>query len=693
MKDILKELNEQQRQAVESDAKHLLILAGAGTGKTRAITAKIIYLIKNKNISPNNIIAVTFTNKAANEMNERVLKFIKGEKAPLIKTFHSFGAYILRIESFVTGRNNNFQIYDTDDSKKVVTEIIKKFDYSKSETGKIHKWIQNFKQNVENYDTIKFKNEAYKEIYNEYNKYLLNSNCFDYEDLILEPYKIFLKHPEILSKYQNRFKYILVDEYQDTNKSQFELIKLLTGKDNHIMVVGDEDQSIYKFRGADINNILSFEENFIDTKIIRMEENYRSSGNILITANSLIKNNSLRLGKNLFTALEIGNKIKFFEAFNDFDEAEKILYLIEKNNMKFNDTVILYRTNNQSRSFEQVFNKEKIPYIVFGSITFFEREEIKDAISILKWLVNPKDKIAFARFINKPSRGIGNKTLSIFFDESGKYQDIFEALSSIDNFKSINKKAKESFIQIMEIFKDKDTLIERESIDKLLTNYLIKLKLWEYYEVKDNNEHTEKIINLTEFIKSLENRGQGINAILSLLEEVTLVSPIDDDRNYSNKIKLMTVHNAKGLEFENVFIAGMEEGLFPHMNSITQEDYEEERRLFYVAITRAKTNLTISLCRKRNLFGSENFQEPSQFLRELPMNILDKNNFGYSEDYLDKKNLLDFSIGDIVRHNDYGKGKIIMLKYQHGKHYVAVDFFDHSIKEFILEFSGLEKVI
>lgn len=692
MKEILKDLNEQQKHAVESDAKHLLILAGAGTGKTRAITSKIIHLIKNKNISPNNIIAVTFTNKAANEMKERVQKYIK-EKAPLIKTFHSFGAYLLRIEAFAAGRSNNFQIYDADDSKKAVLEIIRKFDYSKSEAGKIHKWIQNFKQNVENHESIKFKNDAYKEIYNEYNKYLLSSNCFDYEDLILEPCKIFSKYPEILSKYQNRFKYILVDEYQDTNRSQFKLIKLLTGKDNHIMVVGDEDQSIYKFRGADINNILSFEENFSDTKIIRMEENYRSTGNILITANALIKNNSLRLGKNLFTGLESGNKIKFFEAFNDFDEAEKILYLIEKNNMKFKDTVILYRTNNQSRSFEQVFNKEKIPYLVFGSITFFEREEIKDAISILRWLVNPKDKIAFTRFINKPSRGIGSKTLMTFFDESEKYQDILESLKRINDFNNISKKAKDSFNDIFEIFKDREDLIEKDSIDKLLIHYLHKLGLWEYYEEKDNEENTEKIINLTEFIKSLENRGKGKNAVLSLLEEVVLVSPIDEDRNNGEKIKLMTIHNAKGLEFENVFIAGMEEGLFPHRNSIDLEDYEEERRLFYVAITRAKSNLTISLCRKRNLFGSENFQEPSQFLRELPMEILDKNNFRYDEDNLSKKKETDFTIGDIVRHKDYGKGRIIMLKYQGGHYYVAVDFFDHSIKEFILEFSGLEKAI
>ncbi len=690
MQDILKLLNKEQRQAVESDTKYLLILAGAGTGKTRAITSRIIYLIKERKINPANILAVTFTNKAANEMKERVIKHIHDGMEPMIKTFHSFGAYILRIESFVSGRNKNFQIYDTNDSKKVISEIIKKFDYSKSETDKIYKWIQNFKQQVEDYDAIKYKNKTYKEIFSEYNNYLLKSNCFDFEDLILEPYKIFSKYPEILSKYQKRFKHILVDEYQDTNRSQFELLKVLSGKDSNVMVVGDEDQSIYKFRGADINNILSFEKNFSDAKIIRMEENYRSTENILITANSIIKNNLSRLGKNLFTNLKVGNKVLFFEAYNDFDEAEKILYLIEKYNMKLNNTAILYRTNNQSRPFEQVFNREKIPYIVLGSITFFEREEIKDAISILKWIVNPKDRIAFSRFVNKPSRGIGEKTLLSFFNELDTHDDIFDVLKNIKNRKSISNKARDSFFKLYEIFKDKDNLIESESIDKLLSYYLHELNLWEYYEQKDFNEQSEKINNITEFIKSLEKRGRGIDELITLLEELTLVTSTDEDKSYSNKIKLMTVHNAKGLEFENVFVAGLEEGLFPHANSIEEEDFEEERRLFYVAITRAKNNLTVSYCSKRNLFGVDNYQEPSQFLTELPEEILDRNCFGYFQEKSHKS--LDYAVGDIVRHKDYGNGKIIMLKYERGKNLIMIDFFDHSIMEFILEYTDLEKV-
>ena len=690
MDDILKNLNEQQKQAVKSISKHLLILAGAGTGKTRAITSRIIYLIKERHINPLNILAVTFTNKAANEMKERVFKYIEDDREPIIKTFHSFGAYILRIESYASGRNKNFQIYDSDDSKKVIAGIVKNFDYSKSETGRIYKWIQTFKQQIEDYDSIKYKNKTYKEIYNEYNKYLLNSNCFDFEDLILEVYKIFTKYPEILSKYQKRFKYILVDEYQDTNRSQFELLKLLAGSDNNVMVVGDEDQSIYKFRGADINNILSFEKNFIDTKIIRMEENYRSTINILETANSLIKNNISRLGKNLYTNVKGGNKIIIFEAFNDFDEAEKILYLIEKSNMQLNNIAILYRTNNQSRSFEQVFNREKIPYIVLGSITFFEREEIKDAISLLKWIVNPKDKIAFSRFINKPSRGIGEKALSTFFYESEKYTDFFDALKNIKNFKLLSKKASDTFVKIYEIFKDKDYLIDSHPIDQLLTFYLHKLNLWEYYEQKDLNEQTERLNNLTEFIKSLEKRGKGMTEILSLLEEVSLVSPVDEDKSYSNKIRLMTVHNAKGLEFENVFVVGLEEGLFPHANSIDQEDFEEERRLFYVAITRAKKNLIISYCRKRNMFGIDNFQEPSQFLMELPKEIFEESYLNYEQEKSSKS--LKYSVGNIVRHKDYGNGKIIMLKYVKGKNLIMIDFYDHSIKEFILEYTDLEIV-
>ena len=689
MNHILDKLNEEQLHAVTTDNKHVLILAGAGSGKTRAITARIIYLLEEKKINPYNILAVTFTNKAANEMKERVQKETRTGKDLLIKTFHSFGAYLLRREALFCKRSTYFQIYDADDSKKAVTSIMKKYGFQRSELGRINKWIKEYKQQVEDSSAIKYGDEEYLEIYNNYNKFLLDSNCFDFEDLILQPIKLFREYPEIIQKYQKRFKYILIDEYQDTNKAQFELVRALAGGDNNVMVVGDEDQSIYKFRGADINNILSFEKHFEDTKIIRMEQNYRSTSNILNTANNVIDNNSMRIGKNLYTNIKGGEKVNLLEAYNEVDEVEKILYLIDKKQMKLRETAILYRTNNQSRPFEQLLNKNKIPYVIFGTIGFFEREEIKDSVSILKWLINPKDRIAFSRFVNKPARGIGEKSLLEFYAESKKYKDMLDALVNVEKINSISKKAKDGLKTIAEIFKDREIRISEYSIDKLITHYLKELELWEYYKENDINESTEKIANLTEFITSIENRGTGEEALLALLEEVTLTTSIDkDEKTNYNKLKLMTIHNAKGLEFENVFIAGLEEGLFPHANSDTKEEFEEERRLFYVAITRAKKNLTISYCKRRRMFGFEDFQEPSQFLFELPKEYIERTIIENTDYRADE----EFSKGDIVRHRDYGKGKIIMIKYTSGKRLATIDFWDYSMMEVILEYTKLERV-
>lgn len=694
MNKILEKLNDPQKQAVLSEDKHVLILAGAGTGKTRAITSRIIYLIKEKNIPPSNILAVTFTNKAAREMKDRVQKDIGKYTDIMIRTFHSFGAYFLRNEAFVTGRDRFFHIYDDGESKKALNEILKKYDFAKKEIKYVRHWISTFKQQVEDLSGMDYKDEEYRTIYNHYNKFLLDSNCFDFGDLILEPVKIFKKYPEILKKYQDRFKYILIDEYQDTNKAQFELAKLLAGTDNKIMVVGDEDQSIYSFRGADIQNILNFEKDFDKTTIIRMEENFRSTNNILTTANELIKNNKFRLGKELYTKFDKGHKIKILNANNENDEAQKIINHIIDNKFNLNDTAILYRTNNQSRPFEQILNRTKLPYVIIGSIRFFEREEIKDSLSILKWLVNPKDKISFTRFVNKPAKGIGQKSIELFFEESKKHgNDLYKTLEKSGAIKGLSNKVKDSFAKIFEIFIDKESHLKNESIDTLLNYYLHQLKLLEYFENKDEVEGTEKVNNIIELIKSLQNRGKGIEDIHTYLEEVSLTSSMTTE-NYENKLKLLTIHNAKGLEFENVFISGIEEGLFPHSNSLeSNEEYEEERRLFYVAITRAKKNLILSYCNWRTMAGWQKYQTPSPFLDELPeelleLNFNDKNGIYKNEEKSD----VSFSKGDVVKHNDYGKGQILLIKKIQGKHLAKIDFWDHSLMDMILESSKLEKV-
>ncbi len=689
MEDILLTLNESQKIACTTNEKHVLILAGAGTGKTRTLISRIIYLVKNKNINPFNILAVTFTNKACNEMKNRISRYFNNNIEITIRTFHSFGVYILRNEAFMSERNKYFQIYDTDDSKKAIIEVLKKFGINKSMADKIYRWIQNYKQNLEKDSMTNFQNEEYFNIYKEYNEFLKKSNSFDFEDLILEPIKIFKKFPEILKKYQNKFSYILVDEYQDTNHSQFELLKLLNTENNFLMVVGDEDQSIYKFRGADINNILNFEKDYSNVRIIRLEQNYRSTSNILNTANVLILNNNLRIGKTLYSQNEKGSKIKIFESANETEEALNVMDYINTNNFIYNETVILYRTNNQSRPFEQIFNKYKIPHRIIGSIRFFEREEIKDFLSILKWLINPGDRIAFERFVNKPARGIGEKALNLFYLEAVNYIDLFNALQNIERMKSLTAKQKETFLLLLEIFKDKDKFLNEKAVDKLGLYFFERLNLWEYYKNYDSTHDTDKINNLIEFLKSLEFKGKGIDVIVSVLEETSLTQPEDSIDENNNKIKLMTVHNAKGLEFENVFIAGAEENLFPHINSCDDEsDFEEERRLFYVALTRAKKNIFISFCRERNIFGRFEQMNPSVFIEELPKDLLELNLLNKNVN----SNIDFFQEGDIVKHKDYGKGKIIRIEKSSGKHLAKIDFWDYAFLELILEYTKLEKI-
>ncbi|OHD05404.1 MAG: hypothetical protein A2086_13670 [Spirochaetes bacterium GWD1_27_9] len=706
MNDLIELLNEKQKQAVLSESQFSLVLAGAGSGKTKTLTTRIIYLIEELYVNPRNILAVTFTNKAANEMKERVCSYSQKDLPLTVKTFHSFGAYILRLEASLAERNQYFQIYDDDDSKKLISEIIKKFDIAKSNLGTIKSWISKYKQCLEDYSKMEYKDQTYLEIYKRYNKALKDANCFDFEDLLLQPVKIFSNYEEVLKKYQRHYQYILIDEYQDTNLSQYQLIKYLVGQNNSLMVVGDEDQSIYRFRGADVSIILNFTEDFFGGEVIKLEENYRSTSNILNLANSVISNNKFRLGKELFTKGLDGDKIILFDCYDEEDEARKIISLILGEHLTYKDTAILYRINNQSRAFESILNKNKIPYTVVGSIAFYEREEIKDAISILKWLVNPQDKIAFERFVNKPVKGIGEKALVHFYEESQNFNnDLFVTMQNIDSVKNLTKKTKDGFIKIYEVFKDKESVIARKTVDELIDYYLDNLGLTEYFKTKDEKENTDKIANIKEFISSIKYKTSGLDTLLLFLEEFSLsASTLKDNGQNTGTVKLMTVHNAKGLEFENIFVSGMESDIFPHRNSIHDEEgLEEERRLFYVAMTRAKRKLFISFCNNRNSFGYMEQKDPSKFLYELKIDYLElkylsksaintlgfKGNKTLSTNFLKK---INFQIGDFVRHKDYGTGKIINIKEKNGKNLVTVDFLDYSLMDFVLEFTKLEKL-
>ncbi|HOV12980.1 MAG TPA: 3'-5' exonuclease [Spirochaetota bacterium] len=699
------ELNERQKEAVETPNQYNLLLAGAGSGKTKTLTSRIIHLIKNCGINPYNILAVTFTNKAANEMKERVNSQLNLRSSVVIKTFHSFGAYVLRVDGFAVNRDKNFQIYDDKDSDKILLEILKKFDMDKKQLYNVKNWISKYKQSLENYNKMKYKDEKYKSIYHSYNEALEKANCFDFEDLILQPVNIFCKYPEIRDKYRNRFTHILIDEYQDTNFSQYSLIKSLCDEKTNLMVVGDEDQSIYKFRGADIEIILNFQKDFDNSKIIRLEQNYRSTGNILNLANEVIQNNTNRIGKNLFTNDGDGEKVILFDAYNNEEEAQRVIKFIKDLDLAFGETVVLYRTNSQSRVFETLFTTFNIPYQVVGSMAFFDREEIKDIFSILKWILNPKDKLAFERFVNKPVRGIGNVALQKFFEESLKYnQDLFKTILNIENI-DFTKKTKNGFLELKKVFENKETLIDEKTIVELIKYFLENLGLEEYYKTIDTKERSDKIDNIRELLTTIKSVEKGRENLLKFLEEYSLSASTlknEKDEEDNNKVKLMTIHNAKGLEFENVFICGLEDGLFPHGNSIYEEDgIEEERRLFYVAITRAKKRLFISYCNIRNTFyGDYEYQTPSRFLRELKIEYLELqylSNSGIKRIGLtlkkDKKTN-NFDKGDKIKHKKYGNGKILEVISKGEKTLLKIDFYDHGEMEFISEYESkkMEKI-
>lgn len=683
MQDIITLLNEKQKKAVFTSDKNILILAGAGTGKTLTITAKIVYLIRELNYNPENILAVTFTNKASNEMKERVEKYLGKQISIMIKTFHSFCAYILRNEASFVKRNRYFQILDVDDSLAIIKKILKEKQIESFTPAVFLKLLQIYKQNEKNINLDDARLEKFINLYEIYEDYLEKSNCFDFEDLLLKTVELFQKYPEILAKYQDRFKYILVDEYQDTNKLQFKLLWLLTTKNTRLAVVGDEDQSIYGFRGADIRNILNFSNEFENVEVIRLELNYRSNNKILNVANKVIENNRNRLGKTLFSENKEKGKIILFDAWNELDEATKIVELIKSERLKLDDTAILYRINNQSRPFEQILSRYNIPFIVIGSIAFYEREEIKDALSILKWLINRKDRLSFLRFINKPNRGIGEKTIEKIFLHSEQYEnDIFLALENIKEIK-IPKKAKGNIKNVYNIFKE-GLISNFKNLEELLSFYLKNLGIFSYYEEIDKKEGTEKSSNLKELISSVQNIGVSKEEILAFLETTSLSPLKEEGTDTAGKLKLFTVHNAKGLEFENVFIAGMEDGLFPSILPNDENNEEEERRLFYVAITRAKRNLFISYCLNRNLYGTNLSRKPSRFLEEIPLEHIDK---------IDAKNFKNFfKEGDIVQHKDYGKGKILKIETRHNKKVALIDFYDYNLCEILIEHTKLEKV-
>ena len=644
MGNIYETLNDMQQMAVFHTEGPLLILAGAGSGKTRVLTHRIAYLMEEKHVSPYNIMAITFTNKAAAEMRNRVNKIVGfGAEQVWVSTFHSACVRILRRYIDRIGYSTDFTIYDTDDQKRLMKNVIKDLNLDSKiykENGMLNK-ISDFKNklmttgDVSSMAKSDFKMLNVSKIYDNYQEALKKNNALDFDDLIMKTVQLFTKCPEVLESYQDRLQYIMVDEYQDTNAAQFAFVKLLAQKHQNLCVVGDDDQSIYKFRGADITNILQFEKYFPNARVIKLEQNYRSTKNILEAANAVIHNNEGRKDKTLWSDNEKGDKIDLYQAEDGYSEAEMVASTIKEDvdngRSDYSDYAILYRTNNQSRVLEEKLMMKNIPYKIIGGQNFYQRKEIKDIIAYLRVISNPTDDIAVERIINVPKRGIGATTVDKVKDYARAYgMDLYEALMDVENIPGLSRAAGKikKFTDLIEGYKKDEYYGEIEKLTKDIlddTGYVSELA------AENTDEANGRIENIDELVsKIVEYQENAEDPVLSeFLEEVALVSEIDNLSEDSSYVVLMTVHSAKGLEFPYVFLCGMEDGLFPGYMSIMSgdnEELEEERRLCYVAITRAMKKLTISYAKKRMVRGEMQYNIVSRFVKEVPPMIVNSKN-------------------------------------------------------------------
>lgn len=746
---IYDKLNEQQKEGVFTTEGAVLILAGAGSGKTGVLTHRIAHLIDDLGVNSYNILAITFTNKAAKEMKERVDRLVgMGADSAWIMTFHAACVRILRRYICRIGYDNNFTIYDTDDQKSVIKDILKRknLDPKQYKDRTILSVISNAKDNLispddmyqssgGNYNTMKTA-----EIYREYQEQLKKNNAVDFDDIIGLTVKLFNEDKEVLRYYQERFRYIMVDEYQDTNRAQFNLIRLLAGGYGNLCVVGDDDQSIYKFRGADINNILDFEKYFNDAKIIKLEQNYRSTQKILDVANEVIKNNAGRKDKRLWTSVKDGTKVIFNVYENGYEEARGIAEDIAHRHLydrkDYSDFAILYRTNAQSRSLEEKLIEKNIPYRIYGGINFYARREIKDILAYLKTIDNARDDLAVKRILNVPKRGIGAASVAKV-DDYAYENDItfYVALRQAKEVPGLQRAVSkvEGFVTQIEILKSKSQYI---GVGKLIEEIIETVGYSDYIDTESESDEqaTERRQNIDELISKAVQYEETVDepSLSGFLEEVALVADIDNLDENNDMVSLMTIHSAKGLEFPIEYLAGMEDGLFPSYMSIStgdESDIEEERRLCYVGITRAKETLIMSAARMRTVRGETQMNRTSRFVREIPKELLAesaqmlKKNSEYSsitgKDHMelpvrkrgqvafnsyqreaisntvfDKKtdSAPDYVVGDRVRHIKFGEGTVADMINGGRDYEVTVDFDTAGRKKMFAGFAKLVKI-
>ena len=721
-KKLLNALNEKQKEAVTQIEGAVLVLAGAGSGKTRALTYRVAYLIQEKKIDPRNILAVTFTNKAAGEMRDRIKELLNlapqtstySSRIPHVGTFHSVCAKILRQEIEKIGYDKNFVIYDDRDQLALIKKVMKELEVSeeqikpKAVLGTISKAKSNlinevnFQKNVSSY-----YEELVGGVYFKYQQRLKITNAVDFDDILMLVVQLFKKNPEILKKYQEIFKYIMVDEYQDTNHTQYIFLKLLAEKYGNICVVGDDWQSIYGWREANIRNILEFEKDYPSAKVFLLEQNYRSTKNILDAAHCVIEKNINQKKKKLWTDNEAGELLMILEVENEKKEANKIAEEIKRVQSEegegLSDLAVLYRTNAQSRALEEAFLKHAIPYKIVGGLKFYQRKEVKDILSYLYFILNPSDEVNFERIVNQPTRGIGKKTVErIIKCSQARQVNILEVLKSKDltEFKINQGKRKilnEFALMVEKIRKERKEMTVAELIEKIYNKSGYQKML-----LKEGEEGEMRNENIQELLTVAQKFDAGEDDLEKFLEEVALVSQSDKDLEEKESVFLMTVHSAKGLEFNRVFLAGMEEGLFPHSRSvINPTEMEEERRLCYVAITRAKKKAYLFFTNYRNIYGNTQSSVKSRFLEEINIDLIEATvvedesvSSGFYEDpffeeeaFRGKKQALDIKDGDKVSHPDFGKGMVISVE----KDIVTVAFPKLGLRKLSIKFAPLTK--
>ena len=738
MNNMLDKLNERQKEAVLATEGPVLVLAGAGSGKTTVLVNRIAYMISEKHIRPWNILAITFTNKAAREMKDRIERLLGDTAKDMwIGTFHSVCVRILRSCIDLLGYNRDFVIYDTADTKTVMKECLRELDIDEKSfpVRNVLSIISNAKNDLmdaatfENVYKSDYRMSIIAKIYYRYQTKLRKNNAVDFDDIILNTVKILSENPDVLSKYQDKFRYILVDEYQDTNNSQYLLINLLAQANRNLCVVGDDDQSIYKFRGANIGNILNFEDDYSDVQKITLDQNYRSTQNILDAANSVISNNKGRMGKSLWTSNGDGNKVFVYTGTNEYDEARYIARQIKKHfdeQGSFSDCAILYRTNAQSRVIEEMLMRESVPYKVLSGLRFYDRKEIKDIIAYLRVVYNPNDDVSLARIINEPKRKIGNATLekarNIAREKETSLYDVISHADDYPEFKTAIKKLLGFSEIIQSLIKLKDTVTIEDLTGRILndTGYMPALVM------EDTTESKTRIENLGEFISVItefEKNEETGNTLGEFLENISLVSDIDGYDENEDSAVLMTIHSAKGLEFPIVFLSGLEEGLFPGMRSMeSDDDIEEERRLCYVAITRAKEQLYITKTISRTIHGKTMPTTASRFFKEIPVEYLEDKTtlqpkvakvmqdlgvrnaaapkkevymtkgFGSSVKSSGSTEYSKFKAGDTVEHRTFGRGEILKATPCGNDCILEIQFESIGFKRLMAAFAKVKKI-